>query len=114
MRCDNCGHKWIKRVLRSWCEELSDVQIEQATAPAGYDQDYRKWPKGLYKRWEAHAYHCKRLIEQMRETKTWPGPPMLVLPDGTLDGNHRLRAVLYLQERGVKIVIPVQLQLRGG
>jgi hypothetical protein len=46
----------------------------------------------------------------MRAAKGWVGPPLRVLNNGTIDGNHRLRGVRYLQARGLDIIIPVKLE----
>lgn len=97
-------------MLKSWCDWFTDEQIEQAPRPPGYDPDWRKWPEGSYKLHEVHMYHCRQLIEAMRAAKGWVGPPLRVLVNGTIDGNHRLRGVRYLQARGLDITIPVKLE----
>ena len=94
--------------LESWCSRLTDAQILSAERPDGYDADYMKWPDGAYARWGFHAYHCRQLIGAIRAARAWVGPPLLLYDDGQVDGNHRLRAVLYLRGQGMVITVPVR------
>lgn len=92
--------------LKSWCSRFSDEDIRQSRRPQNYAIAVDEWPPGAWDKWWWHAYHIKQLAHVMRRLKKWIGPPVIIY-DGSIDGNHRVRAVIYNRKNfGVRVNIP--------
>src|SRR5512147_1133327 len=98
--------------LVSYLYWLTDEQIDAAIPFEQWNPHYTNNPAWSHTDPATNAYHVKYLAEKMLEFREWMGPPAIVTHHHNhklTDGNHRVRAVQYLENKyGIRIHVPIE------